>query len=153
MIHHSTASLLLSGMIQRSFDMVHIAFLPSESSRCCLDISKLLSSTLSPILDPSSHNVTVQTEVTPETTALIWLPNISQGGTSSELRSILFGTGSNIKFVQLPMTGVDHFVPLIRETSGRVRWCCAKVRPQPPASHFLCETLLTKKILFVLWGV
>ncbi|SPO31452.1 uncharacterized protein UTRI_06582 [Ustilago trichophora] len=135
--------------------MLNVTFQPAEASRCCLDIPILLS-TLPSLVTAS---IDIQASVTPETTALFWLPNLAQGNTSSELRSILLNQGKSISFIQLPMTGVDDFIPLMKEG------CYAKpvaehalsqilclsrglhLHPPPTSSH--CDTLFNKSILII----
>ncbi|KAF6767287.1 D-isomer specific 2-hydroxyacid dehydrogenase, NAD-binding [Kalmanozyma brasiliensis GHG001] len=102
--------------------MLKVAVLPSSEN--CLPVSTLISS-LPYDLASSLH---VQSSADSSTIALLWLPTLALGNTSSALRAVL-STAPNIRFVQLPMTGVDDFLPLMRElrTSGReVVWCCAK---------------------------
>ncbi|SNX87950.1 uncharacterized protein MEPE_06661 [Melanopsichium pennsylvanicum] len=119
--------------------MVNVVFLPHDSSRTCLDIQQL-SSTI-----PNHPNLNIQSTLTPDTEALFWLPNIAQGNTSSELAHLLSTFGSNVKFVQLPMTGVEHFLPLIRSCTHKIQWSCAKgCYANPVAEHALamCLSLL-----------
>lgn len=100
--------------------MVHICILPA-SPRACLPIEHLFTTL------PSSPSLLLDTTLTRDTEALFWLPSISQGDTSSELGALLNSeVGRNVRFVQLPMTGVDAFRDLIAATRGRIVWCCAK---------------------------
>lgn len=102
--------------------MLNVAVLPASES--CLSRSALLSS-LPPSLASSLH---IQPSADSSTVALLWLPTLAAGNTSSALRSIL-AVAPSFRLVQLPMTGVDDFLPLMRDlkASGReVIWCCAK---------------------------
>lgn len=118
--------------------MLNIAFLPNDPARTCLDIPSLTSS-LSSISSP----FTIHSELTSQVQALIWLPNITQGNTSSELSSLFSSpSASRVCFVQLPMTGVDDFIPLIRATSEKITWCCAKgCYSNPVAEHSISLAL------------
>ncbi|KAI3485330.1 hypothetical protein L1887_51444 [Cichorium endivia] len=88
--------------------MVTVAFLPAAPERCCLDIDSLIATL------PAS--IRVARHVDAATDALVWLPNIAQGNTAPEVARLL--EGSNVKWVQLPMTGVDDYMPIIRATRG-----------------------------------
>jgi hypothetical protein len=101
--------------------MVTVAFLPAEPERCCLDIDSLIATL------PAS--IRVARHVDAATDALVWLPNIAQGNTAPEVARLL--EGSNVKWMQLPMTGVDDYMPIIRATRGRIQWSCAKVSRLP----------------------
>ncbi|TKY86997.1 hypothetical protein EX895_003674 [Sporisorium graminicola] len=102
--------------------MVNLSILPAEASATCLCVGSFLRS----LPEPLRSRLHVQPSPTPSTDALMWLPNIAQGDTSGRLREILLAA-PRIRFVQLPMTGVEHFMPLMREMQGRrIVWCSAK---------------------------
>ncbi len=103
--------------------MVAVAFLPAARERCCLDIDSLIRTL------PASIRITRHVDAA--TDALVWLPNIAQGNTAPEVAALL--EGSNVKWVQLPMTGVDDYMPIIRATRGKIQWSCAKVSPFLPS--------------------
>ncbi|GAC77058.1 rhodanese-related sulfurtransferase [Moesziomyces antarcticus T-34] len=115
--------------------MVTVAFLPAAPERCCLDIDSLIATL------PAS--IRVARHVDAATDALVWLPNIAQGNTAPEVARLL--EGSNVKWVQLPMTGVDDYMPIIRATRGRIQWSCAK----PPPDTTRVDTLHGKQVVVV----
>lgn len=100
--------------------MLNIAILPNDSSSTCLCIRTFLTSLPATLLS----SIHIQPTATTATDAIIWLPNIAQGDTSALLRAAL-DSAPRVRFVQLPMTGVDDFAALIRER-GDIVWCCAK---------------------------
>ncbi|CCF48759.1 hypothetical protein NDA11_001994 [Ustilago hordei] len=111
--------------------MLNVAILPADPTRTCLSIRNLTSTLLSPSSSPSSSplspHLTIHASLTPSVTALIWLPNIKQANTSLELSTLLSSpAGGSIKFIQMPMTGIDDFIALIRSTSQKITWSCAK---------------------------
>lgn len=118
--------------------MINLAIQPSDASATCLCVSSLLASLPTTL----RSELSIQACATPTTTALLWLPSARLGDTSSELRRILLECRS-IRFVQLPMTGVDEFVPLIRELRARrIVWCCSKgCFGEMCAEHALALTL------------
>ncbi|GAK67595.1 2-hydroxyacid dehydrogenase [Moesziomyces antarcticus] len=115
--------------------MVTVAFLPAARERCCLDIDSLIRTL------PASIRVTRHVDAA--TDALVWLPNIAQGNTAPEVAALL--EGSNVKWVQLPMTGVDDYTPIIRATRGKIHWSCAK----PPPDTTRVDTLHGKQVVMV----
>ncbi|KAJ1032812.1 hypothetical protein NDA18_001536 [Ustilago nuda] len=111
--------------------MLNVAILPADPTRTCLSIRNLTSSLLSPSSSPSSSplspHLTIHASLTPSVTTLIWLPNIKQANTSLELSTLLSSpAGGSINFIQMPMTGIDDFIALIRSTSQKITWSCAK---------------------------
>ncbi|SPO31712.1 uncharacterized protein UTRI_06582_B [Ustilago trichophora] len=135
--------------------MVNVTFQPADPSRCCLNIPFLLSTLPQPLI----ASLDIQPCVTLQTTALFWLPNLIQGNTSSELRQILLNQGKNISFIQLPMTGVDDFIPLMKEgcyaqpvAEHALSLILILLRglhldPPPTSSH--CDTLFNKRVLII----
>ncbi|CBQ71458.1 conserved hypothetical protein [Sporisorium reilianum SRZ2] len=100
--------------------MVNLCIAPYDPSALCLSPSLL--TTLLPARLLS--RLTIDPHPTATTTALLWLPNIAQNDTSAQLRALLLSTPS-LKFIQLPMTGVEDFLPLMRERRDIV-WCSAR---------------------------
>ncbi|CDU24652.1 uncharacterized protein SPSC_04485 [Sporisorium scitamineum] len=116
--------------------MINVAILPADPSTTCLSIRHFLA-TLSPAL---LTRLNIQPFPTSTTTALLWLPNIAQGNTAPLLRAHLV-TCPALKLVQLPMTGVEDFLPLMG-AFPQVVWCCAKgCYSSLVAEHTLAVTL------------
>ncbi|KAJ9476207.1 2-Hacid_dh_C domain-containing protein [Pseudozyma hubeiensis] len=119
--------------------MIHVAISPSPPEATCLSIPNLLSNiplTLAP-------HLTITTTPTPLTTALLFLPTPAHPDPASSLLKILSSYPS-IRFVQLPMTGVDQFTSLIRSliSEKEIVFCCAKsCYGQVVAEHALALSL------------
>ncbi|GAC95059.1 hypothetical protein PHSY_002634 [Pseudozyma hubeiensis SY62] len=88
-------------------------------------------------------HLTISSTPTPLTTALLFLPTPTHPDPASSLLTILTSFPS-IRFVQLPMTGVDQFTPLIRSisTERKIVFCCGKkCFGQVVAEHALALSL------------
>ncbi|SPO40469.1 uncharacterized protein PSFLO_05951 [Pseudozyma flocculosa] len=95
-----------------------IAILPSPSE-CVLDplpLAKHLRHLL-----PNLH---LQSTPTSETRGLIYLPKMTDAEAHVRLRTVL-KMYPHIEWVQLPMSGVDAYLDLIRERPDRI-WCSGK---------------------------
>lgn len=101
--------------------MIQISVLPAPPAPTCIPFHHLLSSLPSSLL--SRFNIS--SHPNPRTMGIIWLTTLSLGNTAPHLRSIL-EQAPNVKFVQLPMTGVDEYLPLMRAMEERgIVWCGA----------------------------